>query len=151
MGSDIRHKTHMTKTEKKRKSYEDALRAQGVRITRQRSALLSVLADAQDHPDAHELYSRAKNLDASVALSTVYRTLSVLEDRGVILRLSFEGEASRFETADAPHHDHIIDVDTGDVIEFRSEKIEKLQAEIAAELGYELVHHRLELYGRKNK
>lgn len=128
---------------------ERALRDKGVRITRQRAALLSVLAAAADHPDATELHRRAREIDASVSLSTVYRTLSLLEGQSVVQRHAFEGAPSRFETADAPHHDHIIDLETGDVIEFYSERIERLQAEIAAEHGFELVHHRMELYCRK--
>ncbi len=128
---------------------EAALRRDGVRLTRQRAALLEVLGDAEDHPDANELHRRAKGLDETVSLATVYRTLSVLEAQGVIHRHAFEGGGARFETADSPHHDHIIDLDTEEVIEFRSEKIERLQAEIAAELGYDVVHHRLELYCRK--
>lgn len=131
------------------KAMEDALRSDGMRITRQRVAILSVLAGADDHPDADELHRRTKEVDPSVSLATVYRTLNVLENHGVVNRLTFEGGGARFETADAPHHDHIIDLDTGRVIEFRSEKIEKLQAEIAAELGYDVVHHKLELYCRK--
>lgn len=130
---------------------EQALRDEGIRITRQRAALLKVLANAQDHPDANELHRRAREIDDSVSLSTVYRTLSVLESQGVIQRHAFEGASARFETADMPHHDHIIDLDTGEVLEFRSDKIERLQAEIAAELGYDLVRHRLELYCRKRK
>lgn len=130
---------------------EEALRAGGVRITRQRTALLKVLADADDHPDANELHRRAKSIEGTVSLATVYRTLSALESQGVVHRLAFEGEPARFETTDAPHHDHIIDVDTGEVTEFHSEKIEALQALIAEELGYEVVHHRLELYCRKKK
>ena len=130
---------------------EQALRDAGVRITRQRSAILQILAGSDDHPDANELYRRASDIEPTVSLSTVYRTLSVLEDKGVVQRLSFEGAPARFETTDAPHHDHMIDLETGDVIEFRSDKIEKLQAEIAAELGYDIVYHKLELYGRKRK
>lgn len=131
------------------KDLEQALRADGVRITRQRAALLQVLADADDHPDATELHRRAKAIEGTVSLATVYRTLSALEAQGVVHRLAFEGEPARFETTDAPHHDHIIDMDTGEVIEFRSEKIEALQALIAEELGYDVVHHRLELYCRR--
>ncbi|WP_043539150.1 Fur family transcriptional regulator [Salinarimonas rosea] len=130
---------------------EEALREKGVRITRQRAALIEVLSRAEDHPDANELHRRAQDLDASVSLSTVYRTLSVLEQQNVVHRHAFEGAPARFEPADAPHHDHIIDVETGDVLEFHNERIEKLQAEIAAELGYEVVRHRLELYCRKRK
>ena len=128
---------------------EDALRADGLRMTRQRVAILKVLAEADDHPDADELHRRTKEVDATVSLATVYRTLSVLENHGVIHRHAFEGGGARFETADSPHHDHLIDMESGEVLEFRSEKIEKLQAEIAAELGYEVVRHRLELYCRK--
>ena len=130
---------------------EQALREEGVRVTRQRKALLHVLAEAEDHPDANELHRRAQEIDETVSLATVYRTLSVLQDQGVIHRHAFEGGGARFETADVPHHDHIIDVDTGAVMEFSSDKIEQLQAEIAKELGYEVVHHRLELYCRKIK
>ncbi|WOS62538.1 Fur family transcriptional regulator [Sinorhizobium fredii] len=130
---------------------EGILRDGGVRVTRQRAAILKILAEAEDHPDASELHRRAKEIDATVSLSTVYRTLSALEQQGVVQRHAFENATARFETADAPHHDHLIDIDTGAVIEFRSDKIEQLQAEIAAELGYDLVRHRLELYCRKRK
>ncbi|MCB1508263.1 MAG: transcriptional repressor [Hyphomicrobiaceae bacterium] len=132
-----------------RKAMEAALRDAGLRFTAPRAALLDVLAAADDHPDAGELHQRVRALSPSVSLSTVYRCLTALEAQGLVQRLTFDGAPARFETTDAPHHDHIIDVDTGDVIEFRSDKIEKLQAMIVEELGYELVHHRLELYCRK--
>lgn len=134
---------------RKDRNYEAALRNAGVRITSQRRVILRILSEAQDHPDAMELYRRAVAEDASVSLTTVYRTLKVLEERGEIHRHAFEGGPSRFEPAAAAHHDHLIDLDTGQVIEFRSEKIEALQREIARGLGYDIVHHRLELYGRK--
>ncbi len=127
----------------------EILRASGLKATRQRKAVLLALSSSDDHPDANELHRRTRVLDDDVSLTTIYRTMSELEKNGVVHRLSFEGEPARFETADAPHHDHIIDLDTGHVIEFQSEKIERLQAEIARELGYEVVHHRLELYCRK--
>ncbi|MEM8665622.1 MAG: Fur family transcriptional regulator [Pseudomonadota bacterium] len=130
---------------------EHALRADGVRITRQRAAILKVLALAEDHPDATELHKRAREVDESVSLATVYRTLAALEEQGIVHRHSFEGTPARFETAEAAHHDHIIDLDTGDVVEFRSDKIEALQAEIARELGYDVVRHRLELYCRRRR
>jgi len=129
----------------------DLLRQGGVRVTRQREALLKVLTEADDHPDAAELHRRAQVLDETVSLATVYRTLSVLEREGVVQRLSFETGGARFEVADAAHHDHIVDVESGDIIEFRSDKIEQLQREIAALMGYEILHHRLELYCRKNR
>ncbi len=129
----------------------EALRSKGVRVTRQRVALLTALAEADDHPDAAELHARTKALDPSVSLATVYRTLAVLEREGLVQRHSFEGGGARFETADAPHHDHIVDLDTDRIIEFRSDKIERLQREIAAEMGYDVVHHRLDLYCRKRR
>ena len=120
-------------------------------MTRQREALLKVLSEAQDHPDAAELHRRARSHDDSLSLATVYRTLSVLEREGVVLRLALENGGARYEVADAPHHDHIVDLDTGTITEFRSEKIEDLQRQIAAELGYDIIHHRMELYCRKKR
>lgn len=128
-----------------------ALKDSGLRLTRQRRAVMRALSGSNDHPDANELHRRTRDLDPSVSLATVYRTMTELERNGVIHRLSFEGEPARFEAADAPHHDHIIDMESGEVIEFQSEKIERLQAEIARELGYEVVHHRLELYCKKHE
>lgn len=121
----------------------------GLRMTGQRKLILRVLADAADHPDANELYHRAYKIDGSVSLSTVYRTLRLLEDKGAIQRHAFDEGRARFENTDTEHHDHLIDLDTHKVIEFRSEKIEQLQAEIAAALGYDIVRHKLELYCRK--
>ena len=126
-----------------------ALRDGGVRVTRQREALLRVLSESADHPDATELHRRAQVIDDTVSLATVYRTLTVLEREGVIHRHSFENGSARFEVAAPGHHDHILDLDSGEIIEFHSEKIEELQRRIAAEMGYEIVHHRLELYCRK--
>ncbi|MDS9468326.1 Fur family transcriptional regulator [Paracoccus sp. MBLB3053] len=137
--------------ETRAQSFETALRRAGVRITRQRAALLRVLAAAEDHPDANQLHTRATEAGAGVSLATVYRTLTALEAQGVIVKLEFEGESARFEPADGLHHDHMIDVETGEVTEFMSERIERLQAEIAAELGFEIVRHRLELYVRRRK
>ncbi|MCB8840612.1 Fur family transcriptional regulator [Aurantimonas sp. VKM B-3413] len=130
-------------------AFETVLRAAGVRITRQRRTILEILGDGGDHPDALELFRRASSVDATISLSTVYRTMKLLEEKGAIQRHTFEGGPSRFEQAAGQHHDHLIDVDTGEVVEFRSDRIERLQEEIARELGYEIVSHRLELYGRK--
>jgi len=127
----------------------DALRAEGLRVTRQRVAILTVLSEASDHPPVDEVHRRTREIDPSVSLATVYRTLGVLESHGIAHRHSFEGAGARFEIADTDHHDHIIDLDSGAVIEFTSPKIEALQAQIAAELGYEVIHHRLELYCRR--
>lgn len=129
--------------------FRSDLKAAGVRMTEQRKVILRLLADAHDHPDANELYARAHQVDASISLSTVYRTLRLLEEKGAIQRHAFDEGRARFENAAREHHDHLIDLDTGQVIEFRSDKIEKLQAEIASELGFEIVRHKLELYVRK--
>jgi Fur family ferric uptake transcriptional regulator len=130
---------------------ETELRAEGVRVTRQRLAILQVLRRAADHPRAEEILLRAKEQDPSVSQATVYRTLAMLEKAGTILKNEFDGAGARYEMADGAHHDHLIDLDTGEVIEFHSQKIEKLQAEIASELGYEIEWHRLELYARRAK
>ena len=119
--------------------------------TRPRRVILGILSEAGDHPDAMEIFRRAVMVDSGISLSTVYRTMKLLEGIGAIHRHAFEGGPSRFEPAGEEHHDHLIDIDTGDVIEFHSTKIEELQDEIARALGYEIVHHRLELYGRKRK
>lgn len=127
----------------------DALRESGVRLTRQRATLLRVLGTARDHPDAVELHRRAQALDEGLSLATVYRTLAVLEREGVVRRHAFEDASARYEVADTGHHDHLVDLDTGEIIEFRDDQIEELQRRIAARMGYEIVHHRLELYCRK--
>lgn len=147
-GCHLPHNGGMTKRASKRLDYETELRRQGVRITRQRSAILGILSETEDHPDALEIFRRAVDVDPSISLSTVYRTMKLLGDIGAIHRHAFEGGPSRFEHA-ADHHDHLIDIETGDVVEFKSDKIEQLQDEIAKSLGYDIVHHRLELYGRK--
>ncbi|WP_411958112.1 Fur family transcriptional regulator [Paracoccus homiensis] len=129
---------------------ENALREAGVRVTRQRAALLRIIAASEDHPDAAELHRRAETAGAGVSLATVYRTLTTLQARGVIEKLEFQDQPARWEAADQHHHDHMIDVETGEVMEFTNDRIERLQAEIAAEMGYDIVHHRLELYVRKS-
>lgn len=129
--------------------YERQLRRAGIRITRARRIILGILSETEDHPDAMEIFQRASALDSSISLSTVYRTMKLLEEMGAIHRHAFEGGRARFEQASGEHHDHLIDIETGDVIEFRSRRIEELQDEIARSLGYDIVHHRLELYGRK--
>lgn len=139
----------MTKAPIRKPDYEKLLRRSGVRVTRPRKVIIGILTQSDDHPDALEIFRRAVEIDSSISLSTVYRTMKLLQELGAIHRHAFEGGPSRFEQAGGEHHDHLIDVDTGDVIEFKSDRIEQLQAEIAKSLGYEIVHHRLELYGRK--
>jgi Fur family ferric uptake transcriptional regulator len=128
---------------------EADLRADGVRVTRQRLAILHVLREASDHPRAEDILTRARQQDPSLSQATVYRTLAMLEKAGTVQRNEFDGAGARFELADRQHHDHLIDLDTGAVVEFHSPRIEQLQAEIATELGYVIEWHRLELYGRK--
>lgn len=123
----------------------------GLRMTDQRKVIAKVLSGATDHPDAEELYARASAIDANISLATIYRTVRLFTEAGIIETHDFRDGRARYETADEDHHDHLIDVTTGDVIEFVDEEIEELQKRIAAKLGYELVDHRLELYGRKIK
>lgn len=123
----------------------------GLRMTDQRRIIAQVLSDADDHPDAEELYRRASEKDPNISLATVYRTVRLFADANIIETHDFRDGRARYETADADHHDHLIDVSSGEVIEFMDEEIEKLQHRIAEKLGYELVDHRLELYGKKKK
>ena len=126
---------------------ETDLRSEGVRVTRQRLAILHVLREAKDHPRAEDILSRARAQDPSVSQATVYRTLAVLEKSGTVLRNEFDGAGARYELANRDHHDHLIDVTTGQVIEFVDPEIEELQERIARRLGYRLIGHRLELLG----
>jgi Fur family ferric uptake transcriptional regulator len=125
---------------------EAACTAKGMRMTEQRRIIARVLAAAEDHPDVEELYRRCAALDNRISISTVYRTVKLFEDSGIIERHEFRDGRARYEQISENHHDHLIDLRTGKVIEFRSEKIEQLQAEVARRLGYRLVDHRLELY-----
>jgi Fur family ferric uptake transcriptional regulator len=127
------------------------LRDAGLRITKPRRIILEILHGTEGHPDATQIFEQAVAMDHRISLATVYRTMKALEESGAIQRHAFGGGPARFEQAAAQHHDHLIDLDTGEVIEFASARIEALQEEIAARLGYEIVHHRLELYGRKIK
>ena len=118
----------------------------GLRMTGQREVVAHVLSEADDHPDVEELYRRASKIDDKISLSTVYRTLKLLEEEGIIERHDFGEGRARYETASDDHHDHLIDIRSGHVIEFQNPDIEKLQEKIAEELGYKLVGHRLELF-----
>lgn len=120
--------------------------ATGMRMTEQRRVIARVLADAVDHPDVEELYRRCVAIDDKISISTVYRTVKLFEDAGIIERHDFREGRSRYETMPESHHDHLINLRDGTVVEFTSEEIEKLQTEIARKLGYKLVDHRLELY-----
>ncbi len=124
----------------------------GLRMTEQRRVIASVLTDSEDHPDAESVLRRSVRIDSKISLATVYRTLRLFEDTGIIEAHDFRDGRARYETADPKHHhDHLIDLKTGEVIEFVDEEIECLQERIAKKLGYELVDHTLELYGRPLK
>ena len=122
----------------------------GIRLTGQRRLIISVLEDSKDHPDVETLFERANKIDNKVSIATVYRTVKVLKNAGILEKLEFNDGRSRFEDAVRKHHDHLIDLDTGKVIEFIDEEIEHIQKKIASKLGYKLIGHKLELYGKKN-
>ncbi|MBT8457094.1 MAG: transcriptional repressor [Rhodobacteraceae bacterium] len=125
--------------------------ANGLRLTEQRRTIAQVLEDADDHPDVEELYARASAADPRISLATVYRTVKLFEEAGILEKLEFGDGRARYEDADRDHHDHLIDINSGEVIEFVDDEIEELQERIAAKLGYELRGHRLELYGVPRK
>lgn len=133
------------------KTILDRLEAQGLRMTDQRRTIAQVIESADDHPDVEELHSRANALDPRISLATVYRTVKLLEEAGILERLEFGDGRARFEDSQRAHHDHLIDMDTGEVIEFCDPDIEELQERIARRLGYRLEGHRLELLGRRLK
>jgi Fur family ferric uptake transcriptional regulator len=120
--------------------------AKGMRMTEQRRIIARVLAESDDHPDVEELYRRSVKVDDRISISTVYRTVKLFEDAGIIERHDFREGRARYEQLRESHHDHLINLRSGEVIEFQSEEIERLQAEVARRLGYRLVDHRLELY-----
>jgi len=120
--------------------------AKGMRMTEQRRTIARVLAGSADHPDVEELYRRCHEVDRNISISTVYRTVKLFEDASIIERHDFREGRARYEQIPEAHHDHLINLRTGEVIEFQSEEIERLQAEVARQLGYRLVDHRLELY-----
>ncbi|OED47931.1 Fur family transcriptional regulator [Leisingera sp. S232] len=119
----------------------------GLRMTGQRRVIAQVLQDSDDHPDVEELYARASAMDAGISIATVYRTVKLFEEAGILERLEFGDGRARYEDAEREHHDHLIDMNTGEVIEFCDPDIEELQERIARKLGYELRGHKLELYG----
>ncbi|MBC7311987.1 MAG: transcriptional repressor [Rhizobium sp.] len=129
------------------KSLEELCVERGMRMTEQRRIIARILEESADHPDVEELYRRSVKIDAKISISTVYRTVKLFEDAGIIERHDFRDGRSRYETVPEEHHDHLIDLKTGVVIEFHSPEIEALQERIAREHGFRLVDHRLELYG----
>ena len=123
----------------------------GLRMTGQRRVIAQVLEEADDHPDVEELHARASALDSGISIATVYRTVKLFEEAGLLERLEFGDGRARYEDAERDHHDHLIDMLTGEVIEFVDPEIEEIQERIAKRLGYRLKGHRLELYGVKDK
>jgi len=129
---------------------EERCSAAGLKMTGQRRVILKVLGQATDHPSVEDVYDRAKDMDSSISIATVYRTLSLLDELDLVIRHEFQEGYSRYEV-NSDHHHHLVDLETGKVHEFQNDDLEKLKIKIARDLGYELVDHRLELYGKKLK
>ena len=130
---------------------QDQCIKKGVRLTDQRKIIARVMSESNDHPDVDELHKRVSKLDNKISIATVYRTVKLFEESGILSKHDFKGNKSRYEQAKDEHHDHLIDINTGEITEFVDENIEELQKKVAAKLGYKLVDHRLELYGAKIK
>ena len=124
--------------------------AKNIRMTSQRQIIIQVIEESDDHPDVDQLYLRSVEFDNTISIATVYRTVKLLEEAGLIERLEFGDGRSRYEEA-GEHHEHLVDIETGEVHEFYNEELESLKTEIAREMGYDLIDHRLELYGKKRK
>ena len=130
---------------------ESKCKQKGVRLTDQRRLIAKVMSESASHPDVDELHRKVNKLDAKISIATVYRTVKLFEESGIVAKHDFKGNKSRYEQAPEEHHDHLIDVNSGEITEFVNEEIEKLQKQVAEKLGYKLVDHRLELYGSKIK
>ena len=136
---------------------EEKCLAKGVKLTDQRKIIVKVLSESKenygesDHPDVDELYNRVSKIDSKISIATVYRTVKILEEAGILVKHDFKAGKARYEQIRESHHDHLIDVKTGEIIEFVDEEIEKLQKKVAEKYGYQLVDHKLELYGVKKK
>ena len=125
--------------------------AKGVKLTDQRRIIAKIMSNSQDHPDVDELYKRASKIDSKISIATVYRTVKLFEESGIVTKHDFKGGKARYEELNESHHDHLIDIKTGEIIEFVDDEIEKLQKKVADKYGYKLVDHKLELYGIKKK
>ena len=123
----------------------------GVKLTDQRKIIARVMSQSNDHPDVDELYNRVSKIDSRISISTIYRTVKLFEESGILAKHEFKGGKARYEELNESHHDHLIDIKSGEIIEFVDEEIEKLQKKVADKYGYELVDHKLELYGVKKK
>ena len=133
-------------------SIEEKCIGKGLKLTEQRKIIAKVMSEANDHPHVDELYNRVSIIDPKISIATVYRTVKLFEEAGILAKHEFKGGKARYEELSESHHDHLIDVKSGEIIEFVDEEIEKLQKKVAEKYGYELVDHKLELYGvKKNK
>ena len=130
---------------------EEICKQKGVKLTDQRRIIAQVMSNSRDHPDVDELYKRISKIDSKISIATVYRTVKLFEEIGILAKHDFKGGKARYEELPDNHHDHLIDVQSGEIVEFVNEEIEKLQKKVAEKLGYHLVDHRLELYGTKKK
>ena len=125
--------------------------AKGVKLTDQRKIIAKVMSEANDHPNVDELYNRVSKIDSKISIATVYRTVKLFEESGILAKHEFKGGKARYEQLNESHHDHLIDIKSGEIIEFVDQEIEKLQKKVAEKYGYDLVDHKLELYGVKKK
>ena len=130
---------------------EEKCIGKGLKLTEQRKIIAKVMSEASDHPDVDELYRRVSKIDTKISIATVYRTVKLFEEAGIVTKHDFKGGKARYEELSESHHDHLIDVKTGEIIEFVDDEIEKLQKKVADKYGYKLVDHKLELYGVKKK
>ena len=132
-------------------SIEQKCIKKGVKLTDQRKIIAKVMSEAHDHPDVDELYKRVSSIDPKISIATVYRTVKLFEEVGILTKHEFKGGKARYEEVNEGHHDHLIDIKSGEIIEFVDDEIEKLQKKVAEKYGYNLVDHKLELYGIKKK
>ena len=132
-------------------SIEERCKQKNVKLTDQRKLIAQTMSNSHDHPNVDELYKRVSKIDPKISIATVYRTVKLFEEAGILTKHDFRGEKARYEELPDSHHDHLIDVQSGEIVEFVDEEIEKLQKIVAKKLGYQLVDHRLELYGIKKK
>ena len=130
---------------------EERCKQKGVKLTDQRKLIAQVMSDSHAHPNVDELYKRVSKIDSKISIATIYRTVKLFEEAGILTKHDFRGEKARYEELPDSHHDHLIDVQSGEVVEFVNEEIEKLQETVAEKLGYQLLDHKLELYGIKKK
>ena len=130
---------------------EEKCISKGVKLTDQRRIIAKVMSEATDHPDVDELYKRVSKIDLKISIATVYRTVKLFEESGILTKHEFKGGKARYEELNEGHHDHLIDIKSGEIIEFIDDEIEKLQKKVAEKYGYTLVDHKLELYGVKKK